>query len=684
MYNLLDQKDEKEQNNKPSVSASSHNYIASNNSQGVNMNKGSNHVGQKKKGLTPKAKRVIGYSLITLSILLFVGYFFVFLPVTKAYAQAKVVSGHLQIMLAHGKDQNIVGVRDELPLAQAALDKLKKDASGLVWTKFIPYIGNYYRDFEHGTNAGTAGLDAADKLLTIISPYADLLGLKGKDSITGSTQDRIARLVDTMDQIIPQLDSINPQLDKVTEEINKINPDRYSFSPKLRESLTNAIAQANDAKTFLKDSKPFLQVLPEFLGKDHPEKYFIIFQNDKELRSTGGFITAFAKLTVDKGRVVHSESSDIYTIDQQLRLKLTPPAAIQKYLPEPNGKVKTHWQIRDSNFYPDFKQSAILFENIYEYYKSKEYVSLNEDQLKQRMATDWDGLIAVDTHVVERIIGILGGVEVDGVKFSSDIDKRCNCPQVVYELESYAEGQARGNAERKALIGHLMQEILLQAFKQEDKIPALASEAVKLMNEKHVQVYMHDPVLQGAMENLDWAGRVASSDNPTKFKYEEGKWDYWHWNESNYAGKKANLYIKHVSDHKYEVAGDGTVTKTVTETVSNTQKNDYWLNARYRSYFRVYVPAGSELISAEGSRDQIITSRAYGKTVFEGFYEVDPLQTKKITLKYRLPIKLNKGDIYRALFQKQAGTSRFDYSISGLGEDLKFDLNQDRKIEIQY
>ncbi len=638
-----------------------------------------------KKGLSPRAKRILGYSLISLSVLLFISYFFIFLPAAKAYAQAKVVSEDLKVLAAHAKNQDIVGIQRDLPQAQASLETLKKDASGLVWTKFIPYFGNYYRDFEHGTNAGSAGLDAADKLVKIVSPYADLLGLKGKDSFTGSTQDRIARMVDTMDQIIPQLDSINPQLDTVTDEMNQIDPNRYSFSPKLKEAIGGAIAQANDAKAFLKDSKPFLQVLPQFLGKDRPEKYFVIFQNDKELRATGGFITAFARLTIDKGRVVNSESSDIYSIDQQLRLKLTPPLAIQKYLPEPNGKVKTHWQIRDSNFYPDFKQSSILFENIYEYYKSKEYVSLNEDQLKQRVASDWDGLIAVDTIVVERIIKVLGAIEVDGVKLSADTDKRCNCPNVVYELESYAEGQARGNAERKALIGDLMQEILVQAFKQEDKIPALANEAIRLMNEKHVQVYMHEPKLQQTVENLDWAGRIASAENPTKFKYEEGKWDYWLWNESNFASKKANLYIKHSSQQEYEIAGDGTVTKTVTETIANPQRNDYWLNALYRAYFRVYVPPGSELIKAEGSRDQVQVNKEQGKTMFDGFYELRPQQNPpaKIVLKYRLPFKLKKGDTFKGLFQKQAGTTGFEYTLKGLGEELKFDLNQDRSVSVQ-
>jgi hypothetical protein len=254
----------------------------------------------------------------------------------------------------------------------------------------------------------------------------------------------------------------------------------------------------------------------------------------------------------------------------------------------------------------------------------------------------------------------------------------------VYELESYAERELNGNAERKALIGDLMREVLLQAFKQESKIPLLANVAVRLMNEKHVQVYMHDQKLQSAVEQLDWAGRLASSDNPTKFGYEEGKWDYWHWNENNYASKKANLYIQHASEQHYDIAGDGTVTKTVTETISNPQRNDYWLNALYRAYFRIYVPNSSQLVSIKGAQEQGNVSQEYGKTVFDGFYTVQPMGTPaKIVVTYRLPFKVNKGDTLKALFQKQAGTTGFQYKLRGLGENIDFDMSMDRKVEVK-
>ncbi len=660
MYNLLD--DEKE---KKYPAPQKHAGATVHSKERSSMSKHAPRTG--KKPLSPKAKRIIGYTLITLSVVLFVGYFLIFVPAVRAYQQAIVVADNLRVLAAHGKDQNIIGIQESIPKTKAEVEKLKKEAGALAWTKFIPFAGAYYRDFEHGTTAANAGLDAAAKMVDVISPYADLLGLRGKSNFTGSTQDRIARLVDTMDKIIPEVDAIKPQLTIVKNEMNQINPDRYAFSEKIQTELTQAIEQVNAAEDFINESKPFLEVLPQFLGRDKPTNYIIIFQNDKELRASGGFLTAYARLAVDKGRILSPpESADMYRIDEKLPIKVTPPDQILKYLPEPNGKVKTHLQTRDSNYLPDFKETAQQFEWFYSYVKP----------------IDWDGVVAVDTHVVTGLVSLLGSVEVNGIKFTAENDKRCNCPNVVYELENYAQRSAAGNSERKALIGDLMQEILLQIFKNESKIPALANEAIRLMNDRHVQIYMHDQKMQEAMEHLDWAGRIASVDNPTKFRYEEGKWDYWYWNESNYAGQKANLYIKQTSEHDYSVASDGTITKTVNVTVSNPQKNDWWLNGKYRAYFRAFVPQGSQLLESKGSRDPVQAFSQYGKTVFDGFFELMPQQNPpvKITLKYKLPFKAS-GDTLNALFQKQPGTTQFQYSLKGIGEKQEFDLSIDRKVQ---
>lgn len=615
----------------------------------------------------PTGKKIVGVGLIFMAIILFLGYFFVFVPASNVYAQARVVRQELAILQEHARTQNVNGIRAQLPIVKAATAEMEKRGQGLGWTKFVPFVGAYYGDFEQGMIAADAGLSAGEKMVEIILPYADLLGLTGS-AAQGSTLDRIARIVDTLDKIVPELDKIEPELKKVKAAVNEINPDRYWFNKSIQEGLQSAIIQINDFETIVTDARPFLEALPKFLGKDKPSKYVVLFLNDKELRAGGGFISAYALLTLDKGRVISSDSADIYKIDERLPIRLEPPTQIQKYLPEPNGKVKTHWQTRDSNVYPDFKANAEIFEYMFQHVQP----------------VDWDGVIAVDTHVVEAIVRVLGKVEINGITFTAENDSRCDCPQVVYVLSSTARGGVGGNIERKALIGDLMQALLVNSFKDEKKLPQLVAESVRLLGEKHVQLYMHDDSLQYAAEHMGWAGRVASADNPTRFGYVEGEWDYFQWNEANYAGEKANLYVEPEHQHSYTVAGDGTITKTVKLTNRNPRQRDDFLNAPYRGYFRAYVPKGAQLTKSNGGRDKIQSGEAFGKTYFEGFYELKPGgAAETIELEYRLPFKYDNDEGMRALYQKQAGIPGYNYNITGAFGNKSFQLTRDETLVLQ-
>ncbi|GIV45004.1 MAG: hypothetical protein KatS3mg035_2127 [Bacteroidia bacterium] len=60
------------------------------------------------------------------------------------------------------------------------------------------------------------------------------------------------------------------------------------------------------------EARPLIKVLPSLLGESEPKKYLVLFQNDKELRPTGGFITAYAIFTLDKGIIKLERQDDIY------------------------------------------------------------------------------------------------------------------------------------------------------------------------------------------------------------------------------------------------------------------------------------------------------------------------------------------------------------------------------------
>ncbi|MBI2190103.1 MAG: DUF4012 domain-containing protein, partial [Candidatus Levybacteria bacterium] len=101
--------------------------------------------------------------------------------------------------------------------------------------------------------------------------------------------------------------------------------------------------------SLLVEARPLIKILPSLLGDPEDKKYLVLFQNDNELRPTGGFITAYAIFRLEKGVVHVDTSSDIYNLDNTLLNKPKAPEPILKYLPN----VAT-LNLRDSNLSADF------------------------------------------------------------------------------------------------------------------------------------------------------------------------------------------------------------------------------------------------------------------------------------------------------------------------------------------
>src|SRR6185312_9324152 len=108
-----------------------------------------------------------------------------------------------------------------------------------------------------------------------------------------------------------------------------------------------------------------------------PQKYFIIFQNDKELRPGGGFITGYSIFQFDKGAITPETSADIYPLDDSIANKPAAPAPLVKYLHLTNPV----FNLRDSNLSPDYLTNIDLFKQMYA--KSSGYEAV-------------DGYIAID------------------------------------------------------------------------------------------------------------------------------------------------------------------------------------------------------------------------------------------------------------------------------------------------
>lgn len=559
----------------------------------------------------------------------------------KTYREAKLIAGA-------AKEQNVDLASSEIAQTQADLAQTEKNFHYLVPLKFVPIVSWYYNDADHMMNAASDGLQGAQLIANSLKPYADVLGLKGTSSAPGATTttDRIKTVVLSLGKITPQIGNIEVYLNEMKSEMDQVDPNHYPafiFGSSVKNELSTLKTFTDESATGVANAKPLVQALPSLLGATEPKQYLMIFQNDKELRATGGFITGYALFQVNQGTITLEKSDDIYPLDDSIPDKPPAPAPILKYFP---GVYE--FNLRDSNLSPDFMVSMQTFKSMY---------------AKSDGPQDIDGIIAIDTNVLVSAIKILdNSVYADGQTFTTDNDPHCDCPQVIYALEnSISRPLNYVNTTRKSLLGDLLTAIMVKSLNSSPKKywGPLFQTMITSSAQKDILYDLNDPGAQQGIEALNAAGQVRPFNG-----------DYLMIDDVNFSGAKVNIFIQEAVTNNYTVASDGTVTKTVTVTYKDPfpasdcslKDGGLCLNAEYRDWVRVLVPEGSQLVNATGSQVKMTQYNDLGKTFFEGFITVQTEGFNTLTLTYTLPFKVKPGTTLPVLLQKQPGA--IDYTVT--------------------
>lgn len=608
------------------------------------------------------------------SVFLITSLMFVY-PVASLYISARALMASAEQLQNSVASQNISEIKSNLEVIKRDFYALEKSYSRLSWGAYVPFVEAYYKDGRAVLSSGSRALDTVSVVIEIAEPYADMIGFGAEtnEAQQGATaNERIDFLIHTIDDILPHFDEIAESAKYVQSELSRIDPNRYPETFRgieVRSKLVSGLEMLDQATEFLVTSKPLLESAPYLLGIDDTRTYLLLFQNDKELRATGGFWTAYSTLEVTDGKILPVSSNDIYNLDGKYTPVVPAPDPVIRYIEGPY-LISRNYRLRDMNWSPDFRESIELFVK----------------EAKKAGIGEIDGVIAVDTHVVVKILDVIGGVEVPGFGFySSEIDPECNCPQVVHELELYAdiEGPVVWSQDdpdviiyapanylnRKDIVGPLMNTIMSNTLGQpKEKLPNLFTAAWESLMEKSVMLYVFDEKVQEAVETFGIAGRIVDYDG-----------DYLHISDSNLGGRKSNLYVTQQVEQEVEISEDGSVVKTVNITYQNPQDYDGWLNSVLPNWTRIYVPKGSVVIETSGFEDEGEIYEELGKTVISGGFRLRPKGVKRITIKYSLPFKADNE--YRLLVQKQPGTGGFIHSVSVNGKDEEFILRTDRELK---
>lgn len=484
-------------------------------------------------------------------------------------------------------------------------------------------------------------------------------------------------IADRMDIVYEDITSAQEHIDKVRlDDVPEEYRDTFVEIKELMPEIAQSLRSVAESRA----------TIEEMLGSRGPRTYLLLFQNNHEMRATGGFIGSYGIVRVKDGLIENMFVDDVYNPDGQLIDRVVPPLPIQK--------ISADWSMHDSNWFAHYPTSAKKAMDFYE----------------RSGGPTVDGVIAITPEMMEKFLRIIGPVALSGQNpgelthenymrvMQEDVEDRDN-----YRVESSRLPEDLSHEERKAIdqknhmdppkqiLADIMPIMLDRLFniKNPSQLPAIASAIATGLKERHILLYMTNEHAQEIIEQNGWSGSIIHTDK-----------DYLSVVNTNINGFKTDGMISENIVHTARISDNGDVINTVR--ITRTHKGGHtglpWWDAVNANYMRVYVPQGAELLSAEGhtrelndprlaydalgyERDSDIVreeqsmhideetgTRIYteeGKTVFGNWVYVSPQETVTVVYTYRLPFKVDfvaddegRFGSYAILFQKQSGSER--------------------------
>lgn len=585
------------------------------------------------------------------------------LQLRAAYQHARALEARTQRLEQLLDDPDLSDLHAEVTAAQQDVHALEQALQPLGWARYAPGVGEQYQEGREILAAADHALTGAATLTEVLLPYEAELGLsKGTPPPPG--EERLAALIQALEANRPALEAAAADLQEASRIVQEVDAERFPETLAGRP-LRARIVDAQGALSKAAAGAGWLPLLPDLLGGSEPRRYFLLFQNDKEVRATGGFLTGYAYLELNEGRFSMTGTGDIYHLGPYTGAER--PDLLRRLAPgSPLLRSLERLPIQDTNWSPDFPTAMASFERLY----------------TQTGSPPFDGIIAVDTRLVEAILAKTGPISVEGYDEPFSVEpvtyRGAKLPQVVYQMELYAERLSEDRDTRKEILGDLadalIHRIMGMSVKEWRDIGEVVHDQAR---QRHLLFYLHDPEAQALIERYGFAGRVREYDG-----------DYLMVVDANYGWNKANLFVQQEIHQRTFTNSDGTLAREVTITYKNPGPADRWLNGDPRYALRLYVPSGSSLVALEGGVLSGITGEEHGYTVFATVVSVPPGATTTVRVAYTLPASLTaalqQAGEYRLLLQRQPGTDVVPQTLDLFGTAQAFGLRYDTEIRAPY
>lgn len=532
-------------------------------------------------------------------------------------------------------NQDFETAQNNLTNATENFNKAHQQFGMFKWLKLIPVIGTQISAIDNLLIAGVSTGESLKKITNEAQKIITPIQKNGDVSLNSLTEEETELLLKNIYESKPILDQAKQSIDVAVDKINKI-PNRgllkriKNITDPLKEKLPelqSAIDQAISSS----------QIIPTIAGYPEQKTYLFLLQNNTEIRPTGGFIGTYGILKLKNGDITNFNTENSYNLDEPAEAWLNeePPWPLTRY------NNVTNWFFRDSNWSPDFPTTAAKAEWFY-----------NKERGPEK---NIDGIIAVTPTFIKSLLALTGDIKVNGLIFNAD-----NLIEVLqYQVDQGYLSQNINESERKEIIGVLSKKILDKILDlPKSKWSDLWLVINKDIKEKHILVNLKNNVIQDLLVKENWAGKITNVDH-----------DYFTVIDANLASLKSDPGVKRTIEYVLNY-DSGNLIADLTINYKN-EGTLTWKTTRYRTYTRVYVPAGSNLLKSTGSmvdcklpdEGSIEQLEELNKISYGTFICIEPGEEKSLSFKYKLPeriVEQLKSDSYKLLIQKQAGAENYD------------------------
>lgn len=621
-------------------------FFRSKNSNKITEYLQDHHLIKRPKSLWPKVLAGLGIILAAILIILapaiINGY--------AIYKEAKALDANAGALLASAGKQDLPAISSGLAGIETELLDIKAKAKNLGLILYLPQIAKTARTGDQMLAASVNLIEGYREILSVFSSL-DLNSQEGQMAISFSTPAGRRSVLKAIVDNQSLLKNARIKIDNAKADLAYINASDMSgiFKDKIvyaNSILSEIVGQSDTAL-------PLFQYLPQLAGYGQDKHYLILFQNNMELRPTGGFIGSYGLVTVRDGEITNIATDDIYNLDKYSKDKLFVPAP----WPMTTYNVQKYLFLRDANWSPDWPTDA----------KQIDWFWNTERANAGLPAVKLDGIIAITPDFIANFLELTGPITTDGVSFDHD--------NFALQLEKAVEFDyaQRGLAlsQRKSIIGDLSKELLSRLITSSPKDLLKVWMAVKRdIEEKNIIAWLADPSLQDYFTSQNWSGIVKPAED-----------DYLYIVDANLASLKTDSVMKRSIDYSVSVDKNGDLVGRTAITYQHTGKAVPGLVSTYGTYTRIYTPAGTwftraYLQDSKGIFELGLTKEAsigdeLGKTYLGAFLTVAPGASRTLVIEYRLPPKVKasyQNGLYKLSVQKQPGTIGHKLNI-----DLKFD-----------